>query len=55
MIEDLQKELKEGGNEEAEEITGIKFIDDLYNEKKNQSRNEAAKILSKIQDKDGFE
>ncbi|KAL4466815.1 hypothetical protein ABPG74_010412 [Tetrahymena malaccensis] len=54
-IKDLQNELKGGEDEEQEELTGIKFIDDLHNQKKNQHREEARKIISQLQDPNAFD
>ncbi|KAL4509994.1 hypothetical protein ABPG72_010187 [Tetrahymena utriculariae] len=54
-LKDLQNELKGGDDEEQEELTGIKFIDDLHNQKKNQHRDEARKIISQLQDPEAFD
>ncbi|EAR84778.1 Utp14p (macronuclear) [Tetrahymena thermophila SB210] len=55
-IKDLQNELKGGDDDEQqEELTGIKFIDDLHNQKKNQHRDEARKIIAQLQDPDAFD
>lgn len=51
----MQNELKNGDDVEADNLTGIKFIDDLNQSKANNTREEARKLLAKLKDTDGLD